>query len=319
MPAEAAPAAAASWRRAEALRLLRAYAPEGLGVIEAYETTPFQVCLSNGSWQGSRADFGSFLRASTTAGLVAQLPVAVHESSHWYASKMGWLLLERDRLPWRACLAVPLEGGEGLRIDETPSFAAREAAELVPVEVRDMRHTIYMQSPDPNQSTQQKGIYGLVDELAAYYQGTRTAIDLWSWYRSEGSGSPEALQAYIGSVEGTAPARWQLRLFIAAWLVQAQRNHPEMAARALANRPLMQAIVGIDAAFGRALAAHDQHLAEVAGSPGSAPPTSTQAMGDPGKLGSRRYRGQVEALQHALSQPPFAAMVAEIERAAARR
>lgn len=236
-------------RRTFALDVLRRYAPDGYEVIERYEQTPWSYSLPGRSITMSKGDFMAFVRGEQPMDIVENLPTAVHEGCHNYSRKMVWYMLQAQRQPWRDSIALPIKKGEVLLITVTQTFPAARAADRIPASLRDFRFKTYVSPSNPNQTTQQMGVYGLLDEFNAYQNGARTAADLLGWYERETPRSGEAWLKHFQAFEGTYAARGQFKLFILAWLAEARERHKDIYRNFLANREAVRAFLRIDQEF----------------------------------------------------------------------
>jgi len=237
----------AAVRRNFALDVLQEYAPDGYEVVSLYESTPWSYALPGRSIQMSPADFMVFVRGSGEMDTVASLPTAVHETCHNFARKMPWYYLTQRKETWRECLAIPMRRGEVALVPITPTFPTKEIVPRIPATLRDIRFDIYVNSKTPEQTTQQSGVYGLLDEFNAYQQGTRTALDLEGWYAK--GGTPQAWERWRTGVEGLYSAHPQFKLFILAWLAQAREKHPEAYRAFLENRTAVETFLRVDVLF----------------------------------------------------------------------
>jgi hypothetical protein len=61
---------------------------------------------------------------------------------------------------------------------KTKTFPSREIIPSIPENLRTFRFSDYVETTNEIQSTQNEGIYGLLDEFNSYYQGTKASFDL---------------------------------------------------------------------------------------------------------------------------------------------
>jgi len=112
-----------------------------------------------------------------------------------------------------------------------------------PKELRTLRFD-YVDNDNDVQSTQGSGIYGLLDEMNAYYQGTRAAYDLLSWYEPKGAAAdwPE----YFQNINGTLYGCMEFKLYVLKYLLFARQHHPDIYKELMNNKYFLLAWVHID-------------------------------------------------------------------------
>jgi hypothetical protein len=259
----AAAAAPSPPPRAFALDVLARYAPDGRAIIARYESTPWAYRLSDRSISMSPTDFMDFVQARGPVDIVAALPTAVHETCHSYSRKLTWQVLCETHQPWRESLALPMGPGTELLVPLTPVFPSAAIAPRIDVSLREARYRTYIATDNANQTTQSKGIYGLLDELNAYRWGTRTAIDLLAWHQREGPRTRQSWTKGLQAVEGVYPARAQMTLFILTWLLEARIHHPIAYRAFIENTAAVKAFVTIDDVFARDIERYARVKAEI--------------------------------------------------------
>lgn len=245
----AAPAAPRSDRSAVAMEMLRKYAPAGYQVVHQYDHTPWAYKQPGCSISMTRADFMAFVQGSTPMEMAAGLPTAVHETCHSYNIKMAWYYMEKRSLGCGHFMAYPMNLDEVAVVRVTPTFPAVATVARVPAAARTHRFETYISRASRDQTTQKFGIYGLVDEFNAYSQGTRTAVDLVSFYEREAPLDPRAWLQCFQAVNGVSAARLEFKIFILAYLAEAKARNPAMYRAFVANRELMRAFFRVDAHF----------------------------------------------------------------------
>ncbi|MHB2018564.1 MAG: hypothetical protein ACYCW6_16580 [Candidatus Xenobia bacterium] len=216
--------------------VLQRFAPDGYAIIQRYDSTPWHYQVGSNGITQSHADFMDFVTAQDPAGMVAQLGVAVHEECHNYSRKMAWYYMEQQHLPYADSLAYPVDHGDGVLVRLTPTFPAAETVHLIPPALQKGRFKVYIGVDNPHQTTQQMGIYGLMDEFVAYAHELRTDVDTEGWYLAN--------KAWLGSWAGGCQDAWtahaEFELYLMAWLREAQQKHPDVYRQVLANAPLWQ-------------------------------------------------------------------------------
>ncbi len=305
-------------RRTFALSVLKRYSPQGFYIVHTYEHTPWSYRLGDHSIQFGKANFMDFVPGHTRLSVITALGTAVHESTHNFSRKLSWLLLSKSKRPWISSLAVPIRIGEICLVRLTPWFPSAEIAPLIPNAVRDLRFSTYVSPSNPDQSTQQIGIYGLLDEFNAYYHGTHTAVDLYGYFAHRAATSPADWLAWIQSVEPVISARGQFKIFILASLIWARQHHPARYAGFLANHEAVQAFLKTDAGWVRLLSRYKKLKARLV--------AHLRREGQKVSEGARFFtigtcgvgtaRQSVTACRKVLDSPRFVRMEGRLEKAA---
>jgi hypothetical protein len=315
-PALAAPAD----RRAFALEVLRECDPSGFEVIEQYETSPWSFKLPDRSISMSKGDFMAFVPGRSEVEIVCDLVTAVHEECHNYARKMVWPMLERAHEKWRDSVALPVRLGVVFLVPVTETFPAREAAARIPKSLRNVRYQTYVDSPNPNETTQKSGVFGLLDEFNAYQQGTRAGVDVEAWLARHAPQTADTWLSWLRAVEPVYYARAEFKLFILAWLATAKERHPSAYRAFLGNREAVRAFVRIDdeyaATIRRYLAARAARLDAL-----RKQGLEVLAEGRSIRIGSNGIgTGDAEyaAFQVEVARPVYVALEREVRKAAGR-
>ena len=208
-------------KRAAALAILTRYCPDGAALIgEVLKKSDFDILTY-------------FLGDHP---LAVELNSVVHEGCHDYTISPGSLSFFIDRKE-TITFAVSVKD----------TFPCKELAEVIPMNLRDMRYNEYIIN---FQSTQVIGVYGLLNELNAYYHGTLTSCDLFEYYRKEVfKKEPRVFFDYLSGVESTAVAYYQFKYFIFEYLLYAQDKHPEMYGKIIANKEFIDVFRKVDVRF----------------------------------------------------------------------
>ena len=140
-------------------------------------------------------------------------------------------------------------------VDQTvlvPGSATFPSAEAGPTMLAALRDTTrfeaYISNAEPNHATQQNGIYGLLNEFAAYYVGNQTAFDLIAHKAQRSEEEGWAWLDHITGLTGTITAHQEFRGFILGYLLYARKNKPELFTEMTSNRKLIEGFSALDRA-----------------------------------------------------------------------
>lgn len=294
MTVKAGPADAAA-RRA----LLAQYSPEGEAIVATFEALPGAFQLPEGEYKVSfTGTFDGYFRESSLHMLVTHMDTGVHETTHGYVGAMAFQLCADRGVEWGEGAIAIVGDGEPWLVRLTDTFPSEEMDATFPADARGMLHGAYIVGQSPNLATQKQGIYGLLDEYSAFYQGSRTALDFWPWVQAQRD-AKTALE-YVVVVDSVVNPFHDFTLFILHWLVHARDHHPEMYEAALANADLRGAFRELHAAYG-ALAARAEALL----------PT-VRAFADDLGAGELIMPTRSEAARAHLEEEVYRAMLAEL-------
>ncbi|MGB0524616.1 MAG: hypothetical protein ACPGJS_16705 [Flammeovirgaceae bacterium] len=96
-------------------------------------------------------------------------------------------------------------------------------------------------------SSQVNGIYGMIDEFDAYYQGTKANLELQNYYETFCDYSDtECWADYLSESSSSLYAYYEFRLFIAWYLKYAKQKYPKVYKETMSNQTLRVAFTLIN-------------------------------------------------------------------------
>ncbi len=234
------------------LDTLKSYSPTGYHIVAAYDGAPEEITMAGSRLQMSKTDFMTYVRGAAMPEMASWLNVTVHEMCHGYTGRMAYHLAPERKIaiyPGDRYLAFYIGGDEDVLVRITRVFPSKEMARDFPAGIRTFRFATYVDSPRSNMGTQVNGVYGLLDELNAYYHGTRTALDLLPFYKKQSRQDAQLWRAFFNQVNGTYYAHLEFKLFILRYLIYAEKTHPEIYREIMGNDGFRKAFIAIDANF----------------------------------------------------------------------
>ncbi len=235
--------------------LLDRYSPTASWVLRTEDSVPRQFVFGRSTLTlTSSGDFASYFDDGAVENLAPYTSTAVHEMYHALSHRLGYQLQAEARV------AQPVDS-EGFYISGAPQlvrytirYPAREMAETFPPDARAFRFPTYVSPSSAIQGTQVDGVYGLLDEWAAYFHGSRTLVDLWPWIRDEAPRSREVYVKYRGRVFEIGVPHAEFKLFILHYLWHAKTHRPDVYRAVLANESFRHAFREADDAWSALLA-----------------------------------------------------------------
>ena len=236
----------------EVAACLRRCSPLGTYILERSAAGARVVPQASGEVRFGRFDAGAFVRNRPPGKLVEAASIAVHEASHYLASILAAQSdAEATVHPGSVGLVVAPDRIRYLR--GQPCFPSREAAASFPPFLRQgPRFETYVTSADPYLVTQQYGVFGLLNEFAAYHAGSRTALDVARDLARRPTGQAREWVIHLSDADSTLLAWAEFRGYILAWLAFARWRHPQVYKELLGSPALRAAWNDLDRAYGKA-------------------------------------------------------------------
>jgi len=220
-----------------ALDLLKRYSPSGYYVIDEYMKAPVKFTIGGSSTTVSRTDFGIYVQGSSAKEIAKSLNTAVHETCHGYTGTMALVYQQQSGAPaGEQYLCYYVGGTQAVPVRLTKVFRTQETAKTFTKTQRSFRFKTYVDTSSADLGSQVHGIYGLLDELNAYYHGTRTSLDLLAFYQNEMPQTSATWLAFFQDVNGTYYAQLEFTLYIAKYLQYAKAKYPDIYQAIVANQ-----------------------------------------------------------------------------------
>lgn len=244
--------------KARAWQLLKQYDPSGYAIVKAYYDTPasFRVGKTSVSL-GGNIDFVVFLHGASDADIAKDLNTVVHEICHLYTQRLAYKSLQNtphlyDRKKHYSLFFINPK--QSILVTQTKVFPSKEIAQIIPKELRTFRFSTYVSPSQKSQGTQVEGIYGLLDELNAYYQGLKNSMNLYDYYVKETKQTPTDWFNFFAEIDATYYAYTEFKFYILKYLQWAQKNHPSVYRDIVNNKSFKAAYKAIDQGFGESIA-----------------------------------------------------------------
>jgi hypothetical protein len=157
----------------------------------------------------------------------------IHETCHSVNEDIGWLFN----------MGFYISPKIKISVSKTAVFRSSEIDKNIPEKWKKdiFRYKTYIQGVDNSDeiSSIVNGIYGLMDEFDAYYQGTRAVVELFEYYKTFANYSePYYWTIYLSNCYSTIFANYEFNLFIAWYLKYAKTNYPDIYTLILNNKNL---------------------------------------------------------------------------------
>ena len=215
---------AAAGDRETILALLKKHSPDGNYIMESF------IKANDGS------DFMEYWRGTSEDSRWSSYNTIVHESAHGVMS----CLADRNSL------FFPVSYKTNVMVPLTETYFSREMVDIFPKELRTFRFATYVDCKEDNLGSQCLGAYGLLDEMTAYYLGTKAVWDLLPHFEALGAEAPWS--SFFQTINGSLYGVMEFKLYVLKYLMFAEKNHPDQYRKIMANAEFARAFILVDAA-----------------------------------------------------------------------
>lgn len=247
--------------------LIKAHSPEGQQIVTKLSRQPrkFKINQLTITTGGIRKP-EKWLSGKTAEDIRSSLSTVIHESSHSFTSYYGYQMLVKnppeDYQFEDDYSAFLITADNIILVKHTEVFNSNQLKKDIPKDLRTFRYSPYI-SPKSNLGSQKQGIYGLLDEFNAYYQGNLMSYNLYPVYEQLAAENPSIYQKYIQNMSSDRLAFYEFKYFILAYLKRAKTEYPAIYKALLDNAPLREAYRQIHNGYQKLMTAHDTRLSEL--------------------------------------------------------
>lgn len=250
---------------AKILEYLRKYSPDEHTMMSLLADTPTKFNIGGTQITMSREQSPSeWLNERTEEGIIESLNTVVHETMHGFTSRYAYVMLEKDPVDGYkfgdSYSAFYLDKDEIYLVKHSEVFTSNKLKSQIPKALRTFRFNPYIIPRDNNLGSQVQGIYGLMDEWNAYYHGTKTAYDLFEYYRQKANDNNKVYLEHVSNLAGTYFAYYEFKYYILKYLELAKSDYPSIYQGIMANDNLRKAYTSIDKHFSALLGQFEERL-----------------------------------------------------------
>ena len=210
----------------------RKHSPNSWKLLQDYERLPQKVSAKSGndhvmSFQKT-VDTYHYVDYDNKLSCLKSMSTNVHEIAHAsYGLKTYMYANQQDRsLTWENIRGyIYLSPGEGYLVSfpKKMLFPSRELVGRIPVSHRSFRFDTYING---NTSTQNEGIFGLLNEFHAYYLGSRFSYDMYEVYKKLYSQPGKGLIQWITTITSNMAAFYEFHFFMQEYLLYMKDTYP---------------------------------------------------------------------------------------------
>ncbi len=233
----------------KALALLKKYNHDGYFIITEYIKSPSSYKFGNSSMSISKDNsFKHYIDGTKTQDIVNSLGTVVHEMNHAFTGIYAYQKIKNNDFDYDC---IYIKDKKYIIVKYTETFPSKLIEKIVPKKLQTFRFSTYISKSSKYQSTQSSGIYGLLDEFNAYYQGTKTDFLMYDYYLNETKGEIKDWQSFMRNFDGTYFAYAEFRFYILKYLIYAKKNEKEIYENIIVNNSFKEAFNTVDTEFSK--------------------------------------------------------------------
>lgn len=201
-------------KKQQLLDVCRTYMPAQYAFLEKY----------------SEESVNQMANGETFREYLLELPTVIHEANHHYNSE--------NAPPINKTRYYYTSGSEKFVVDVFPVFPSSEINALAPDadKKKIFRYNTYITSKTPHLDSRINGIFGLLEEMNAYYHSMKTSLDLFHYLKKQyGFSNGEIWVNWLGSISSYRYSLNEFSIFISWYLQTAKAKHPEVYKRIVNN------------------------------------------------------------------------------------
>jgi len=234
--------------------ILKKYSSEAYYIVDEDEKSARVFDFANGGKMEFTTvnDLNLYIKSTDVNGILSEINTGVHETTHDFTSLYAYkLLLEGGlkNLGTSTYLCYTPYKNNPIVVRVTKVFPSAELNTVIPDDYQTERFATYVYPSKPIQGTQIHGVYGLLDEMHAYYKGTKACLDLKPFYETELEQTSANWISYFKNVYSTYFSYGEFRYFILKYLIYAKDKHPEVYEKIMENKEFKEAFLKTDKAF----------------------------------------------------------------------
>lgn len=210
----------------------RIYSPDTWHMLMEYDGLPMlsETKLACGGTRSMRKPASTFhyLRGNTRSDLLGRMSVNVHEIAHGYYGynvfryeKENDITVYWDNISGYIYL-TPIESYY-ISFSKEHLVPSGELAARIPNNMRTYRFDTYING---NTSTQCEGVFGLLDELHAYYLGSKNNYDMLEAYKLAAGNYTSGIIDWIRDNYSSMAALFEFDYFIMEYLLHMRDKYP---------------------------------------------------------------------------------------------
>ena len=245
--------------------LMKKYSPTGYYILHetaaapsVYNTEDFSVCINS-------ADFTMYIEENEETAIIFSLNTIVHEMCHDYATRMVPVVSKGAVMDFSGYKALYTGGNETILVKITKTFRAAEMASSFPAHLRTFRFETYVSTESSVGGTQVNGAYGFLDEMNAYYHGTKAMMDMMPYFKSTMPQTQKTWEKFILDTGDSMAGCLEQKMFLLRYLMYAEKKYPRIYRGIMENREFRKAYTRIESNINALLERYHSQALEICG------------------------------------------------------
>jgi hypothetical protein len=227
------------------------YSPDSWYLLMQYENLPLMTEASTADdgiiTTQKAAETFHYLRGRTRLDLLASMETNVHEIAHAYFDQNVFRYVRENNLSmtWDnvyGYIYISPSKGFYITYPRKSMFPSHELTEVISTDLRTYRFETYING---STSTQSEGVIGLLNELNAYYNGSRYCFDMLEPYKTAAGSEAAGLFEWVTRTQSSMSAFYELDFFIREYLLYMKKNYAANYEKLKLYRPFTEAYMTI--------------------------------------------------------------------------
>ncbi len=188
-----------------------------------------------------------YLRGRTRLDLLASMETNVHEIAHAYFDQNAFRYIRDNNLTmnWdnvHGYIYISPLKGFFISFPLKSLFPSRELIEVIPKDLQTFRFETYI---DGTTSTQSEGVIGLLNELYAYYTGSKYCFEMLEPFKTAAGSDASGLFEWASRTQSTMSAFYEFDFFISEYLLYMKGKYPENYMKLKSYKPFIEAYISV--------------------------------------------------------------------------
>ena len=214
------------------IRKTQMYSPSSATLLNLYDRIPSRLSVDLGGSVVSTSKNGDtyeYLELESYESALHSMSTNVHEIGHGYGGVMYFQEANKGingaRINFRNINQGFYQSPQEyfwIEIEKAYIFPSRKLTGTIPGDLRTFRFNTYING---NSSTQQHGVIGLLDEMNAYYLGSRFNYEMFPVYKE--LYGPKYLDKWVMKTSSSMTAYFEFDFFVKEYLLYAKNYQPQ--------------------------------------------------------------------------------------------
>lgn len=241
------------------------YSPDSWNLLVKYDKLPQkqQAILPGGVTISTQKPVKTFhyLQGKSKTDLLLSMSTNVHEISHAFFRNNSFVYAKEKniQLNWdnaEGFIYVSPESSYFISLPRKILFPSSKLATVIPARMKSFRYETYVRGKT---STQSEGVIGLLNELHAYYLGSKFTYQMLDAYKIS-EGDVNGVYFWVSHLQSIISAYYEFDYFIKEYLLYMKLNHPNSYQMLKAEKSFLKAYSTVASSFRSLIADYEKTL-----------------------------------------------------------